>query len=429
MTGKPATGAPITRRRQSELCKAAAALPVWPARAAKPARVVIIGGGPGGATAARYLAKAPAGLDITLIEPRLHYTTCFFSNLYLGGLRPFNSLVHGYDRLKEAYGIRVLHDLATEIDPVNKSVRTRAGASLGYDRLVVAPGIDLRFDTIEGYDEAAAAIMPHAWKAGAQTRRLKRQIDAMKTGGTVIICPPPMPYRCPPAPYERASMIAWALKLRGNTSAKILIVDAKDSFAKQDLFEEGWRRHYPGMIEWLPRAMSGGVRAVETATTEVITGNGGRMRGDVVNVIPAQKAGLIAARAGLTDASGWCPVNPATMQSRLDENIHIIGDAARAGDMPKSGFSANSQAKLAAMIILADLTGHRHFEPVLRNNCWSMIAAGDAVKLGARYKVAHGQIELSAAYASQTGESRAVRHHNATEALGWYAAMVSDIFG
>jgi NADPH-dependent 2,4-dienoyl-CoA reductase/sulfur reductase-like enzyme len=430
MTGKPATGTPITRRSFTQLALATAAtLPVWPTKAATPARVVIIGGGPGGATVARYLAKASAGLDITLIEPQLHYTTCFFSNLYLGGLRPFSSLVQGYDRLKEAYGIKVLHDLATSIDPAGKAVRTRAGVTLGYDRLVVAPGIDLRYDTIEGYDEAAAASMPHAWKAGAQTRLLKRQIDAMETGGTVIICPPPLPYRCPPAPYERASMIAWALKLRGNKTAKILIVDAKDSFTKQALFEEGWQRHYPGMIEWLPQDMTGGVSSVNTAAMEVITGGGERLRGSVVNVIPAQKAGLVAARAGLTDKSGWCPVHPTTMQSRLDEDIHIIGDAARAGDMPKSGFSANSQAKLAAMIILADLTGHRRFEPVLRNNCWSMIAAGDAVKLGARYKVKGGHIELSASYASQTGESRATRHHTATEALGWYAAMVSDIFG
>ncbi len=429
MTGKPATCAPITRRRFSRLALAAATLPVWPARATTPARVVIIGGGPGGATLAHYLARAAAGLDITLIEPQLHYTTCFFSNLYLGGLRPFNSLVQGYDRLKQAYGIRVLHDRATTIDPDGKTVRTRAGTTIGYDRLVIAPGIDLRYDTIEGYDETTTAIMPHAWKAGKQTRLLKKQIDAMETGGTVIICPPPMPYRCPPAPYERASMIAWALKLRGNKTARILILDAKNSFAKQALFEEGWKRHYPGMIEWLPLDMTGGVSAVDPATMEVITGSGERLRGAVVNIIPAQRAGLVAARAGLTDTSGWCPVHPSTMQSRRNRDIHIVGDAAQAGDMPKSGFSANSQAKLVAMVILADLAGHRRYEPVLRNNCWSMIAPGDAVKLGARYKVKGGRIERDASYASQPGESRATRHHTATEALGWYAAMVRDIFG
>ncbi|MFZ9685530.1 MAG: FAD-dependent oxidoreductase, partial [Gemmobacter sp.] len=325
---------------------------------AKP-RVVVIGGGAGGATAARYLAKDGAGaLDVTLIEANPTYTTCFFSNLYIGGFRTIESLEHGYGGIAAA-GVNVIHDLATGVDRAARTVTLAGGQVVAYDRLVLSPGIDFRDDAVPGWSLDAAEIMPHAYKAGPQTKLLRAQIEAMPQGGLFAMVAPPNPYRCPPGPYERISMVAHVLK-QSNPTAKILLLDPKEKFAKQALFEEGWQRHYDGMIEVVGPDFGGAAVEVRPGTMEVVV-DGTAQKVDVCNVIPAQMAGKIAQIAGVTDDKGWAPVDPANMKSKMDENVYVLGDSSAQGDMPKSGYSANSQAKVAALSIRGELTGAKVF--------------------------------------------------------------------
>ncbi|MEM1346147.1 MAG: NAD(P)/FAD-dependent oxidoreductase [Pseudomonadota bacterium] len=390
-------------------------------------RAVVIGGGAGGATAARYIAKDSKGaIDVTLIEPSRTYYTCFFSNLYIGGFRSLDSIAHSYGKLA-SNGVNVVHDWATGVDRDAKTVALAGGASVGYDRLVVAPGIDFREGSIPGWDLSAQNAMPHAWKGGSQTELLKAQIESMAPGGVYAMVAPPNPYRCPPGPYERVSMVAHQLKAN-NPTAKILIFDPKPKFSKQALFQEGWEQHYPGMIEWLDADFTGPVEDVRPATMEIVAG-GEVTKVDVCNAIPAQKAGLIAEKAGLTDASGFCPIVPATMQSRMDENVFVLGDATIAGDMPKSGFSANSQAKVAAMHVRAGLTGSKAFPAKYSNTCWSLIETEDGVKVGARYEATEEKIAKTDGFISQTGEDAAMRKQTYEESLGWYAGITADMFG
>lgn len=419
----------ITRRRFTGLSAAAAATLYAPAVVgqAKP-RVVVVGGGAGGATAARYVAKDSKGaIDVVLIEPTRTYYTCFFSNLYIGGFRDFASIGHGYGTLAGDYGVNVVHDWATGVDRDAKAVALASGGAVRYDRLIVAPGIDFKYDSVPGYGLEAQNRMPHAWKAGSQTQVLKARIEAMAEGGTFVMVPPPNPYRCPPGPYERISMVAHVLKQR-NPSAKIVIVDSKEKFSKQALFEEGWQRHYPGMIEWLPASITGGVQRVDPEAMEIVT-DLETFKADAANVIPAQTAGQIAIDAGLADQTGYCPIVPATMQSTLDENVQVLGDATKAGDMPKSGFSANSQAKVAAMAVRASLTESKRFPARFANTCWSLIATDDGVKVGAKYEATDEKIAKTEGFISATGEDAALRKRTYEESLGWYAGITKDIFG
>jgi NADPH-dependent 2,4-dienoyl-CoA reductase/sulfur reductase-like enzyme len=391
-------------------------------------KVVVIGGGAGGATAARYIAKDSDGaLDVTLIDPTRTYYTCFFSNLYLGGFRDFASIGHTYGKLASGHGINVVHDWVTDVDRNAKTVTLASGGSLSYDRLVVSPGIDFKYDSVPGYGIEAQNRMPHSWKAGSQTQLLKAQIDAMPEGGTFVMVPPPNPFRCPPGPYERISMIAHVLKQK-NPTAKIIILDPKEKFSKQGLFMEGWENHYPGMIEWIPASMSDGVSRVDPATMEIVTGLE-TFKADAANVIPAQKAGHIAEAAGLTNDSGFCPIVPETMQSQLDENVHVLGDASIAGDMPKSGFSANSQAKVAAMAVRAVLTDSSLFPARFSNTCWSLIDTDDGVKVGAKYEATAEKIAKTDGFISKTGEDAALRKQTYEESVGWYSGITQDMFG
>ncbi|WP_136637277.1 NAD(P)/FAD-dependent oxidoreductase [Pseudooceanicola onchidii] len=390
-------------------------------------RVVVVGGGAGGATAARYIAKDSQGeIDVTLIEPSRSYYTCFFSNLYIGGFRDLSSIAHSYGTLASEYGINVVHDWAVGVDRDAKTVALAGGGSVPYDRLILSPGIDFVDGAVPGWDVTTQNRMPHAYKAGSQSELLKAQIEAMPEGGVFAMVAPPNPYRCPPGPYERVSMVAHVLKEK-NPTAKILIVDPKEKFSKQGLFEEGWAKHYSGMIDRIGPDFGGDKVSVD-ADAMTVTIDGAVEKVDVCNVIPAMKAGLICERAGLTEGN-WAPVIPATMQSRLDENIHILGDASAQGDMPKSGFSANSQAKVAAMAVRGALTGSRIFPAKFSNTCWSLIGTDDGVKVGAAYEATDEKIASVSSFVSQTGEDAALRKATYEESIGWYAGITADMFG
>jgi sulfide dehydrogenase [flavocytochrome c] flavoprotein subunit len=423
----------LTRRKFTSLTGATlagACVPLFVPRAlgqAKP-KLVVIGGGPGGGTVARYVNKDAAGaIDVTLIEPQKRFTTCFFSNLYVGGFRDLASITHDYAKVARG-GVRVVNDRASAIDRERKTVRLAGGTTVPYDRLVVAPGIDLKFDSVPGYSEAAAETMPHAWQAGAQTKLLTDRLNALVDGDLIVMIAPPNPYRCPPGPYERVSMFAHVLKRKGHKRSSIIVLDPKPSFSKQALFMEGWEKHYPGMIQWHDPKLHGGIKGVDARSNEVTT-DLATHKAALVNVIPAQMAGRIARDAGLANETGFCPIDPESMKSTMDPNVFVIGDACIPGDMPKSAFSANSQAKVAAMTIRGELANARTFPARYSNTCWSLIAADDDVKVGGSYEPGEGKIKQASTFVSQKGEAADLRKQNYQESLDWYAGITADVFG
>ena len=421
----------VSRRTVGLLAGSAAASLAMPAYLKAQARpqVLVIGGGAGGATAARYIANDSRGaIEVTLIEEQETFTSCFFSNHYLGGFRSFDSITHRYDRLQAVEAITKITARATAIDRDRKRVALGDGTTLGYDRLVVSPGIDLIWDSVPGYSQDAAEAAPHAWKAGRQTRLLHDKLHALKDGENIVMVPPPDPYRCPPAPYERASMMAHVLKSKGFTNSKIFILDPKDKFSKQALFFEGWESRYPGMIVWIAPDIHGGVTNVDVETGTVET-DLDTFEGALLNIIPAQKAGEITQAADLADHTGFCPIDGASMRSTADTNVFVLGDAAIAGDMPKSAFAANSQAKVAAMAVVADLLGSTMPPAHYANACWSLIDADDAVKVGGQYEPVDGRIAVVSSFISQPGEAATVREAAYEESLAWYAGITADIFG
>ncbi len=391
-------------------------------------RIVIVGGGAGGASVAHYLRMGGPDLDITLIEPNRIYSSSFFSNLYLGGIIRSETLNHSYSGLRRLY-IKVVHDLATDVNAARKTVTTSGGRIYHYDRLVLSPGIDIKYDAIEGYSRAAAHLMPHAYTTdAAQKRLLKRQLKQMRPGGTVAMVMPSPPYRCPPAPYERACMIAHYLKTRKPRS-KLVILDPKRSFAQQPLFEEAFAKYYKNIIDMhlSDEIDDFSVAMLDPRRREILTRAGKGIRADVANVIPPQRAGVIAARAGCTDGD-WCPVHPESFLSRLVPDIHVLGDAAIAADMPKAASAAHSQAKMVAANILAALTNAGPVEPAYASSCWSLLAPDDAIRMSARYTPQDGRLEATEVHASKTGERPDVRRQSYQESLAWYANITSDIF-
>jgi NADPH-dependent 2,4-dienoyl-CoA reductase/sulfur reductase-like enzyme len=409
----------------------AAAAPVFGrfAIAQADAKVVIVGGGAGGATVAHYLRAGAPDLDITLIEANPIYSSAFFSNHYLGGIvRTLESLNHGNGGLQRVY-VKVVHDLAIDVNPVRKTVRTRGGRVYNYDRLVLSPGIDLDYGAIAGYSREVAAVMPHAYTAGAaQKRLLKRQLLQMRPGGTVVMTMPAEPYGCPAGPYERACMIAHYLKTRKPRS-KLVVLDPKRAFSKQALFEEAFRKYYQGILELhLSTPVDDfSVARLNPRSRQIVTKSGKTVRADVANIIPRQRAGEIAVRAGCAEGD-WCPVHTHSFLSRRVPDVYVLGDAAIAADMPKSAFAANSQAKAVAAHILAALTRTGRAEPSFRHVCWSLLAPDDSVKHGADYTPRAGRLEAAAAFASQTGEPAELRRQNYQESVAWYASITDDIF-
>jgi len=390
-------------------------------------RVVVVGGGFAGASCARALRQADGRIAVTLVEANATFTACPFSNAVIGGLRELSAQQFTYDRVA-ADGIVVARAMATAVDA--QSVTLADGARLPYDRLVLAPGIDIRWDALPGYDEAAAAQMPHAWRAGEQTLLLRRQLEAMDDGGLVVISAPANPFRCPPGPYERASLIAHYLKTK-KPKSKLMILDAKDAFSKQRLFQAAWAELYPGLLEWVPLSKGGAVTSVDAVTRTLMT-DFGRHQAKVANVIPPQKAGRIADVAGVADGTGWCPIDPVTFESKLQPRIHVIGDAAIAGAMPKSAFAANSQAKTCAAAVARLLTGATPSVPKLINTCYSLVAPDYGISVAGVYQPsASGQLAEvpGSGGVSPAGAPRATRAAEALLAEAWFRTITDETFG
>ncbi len=415
----------FTRRQTLQTAVGLAALPLLGSAKTR-ARVVIIGGGFGGATAASYLRHFDKTLSITLIEPKKTYMACPLSNLVIGGLRDMEAQTFNYENMSR---IKVIHDYARDIDPVKKTVSVESGQLFNYDYLIMSPGIDMRWNAVEGYDEIAADVMPHAWTGGSQTLLLKRQLAAMADGGTVIISAPSGPYRCPPGPYERASIVAHYLKTY-KPKSKVIVYDAKDSFSKQDLFRAAWAEHYGNMIEWRGRSDDGAVIGVDAESGEIRTDFETHFA-DVANIIPPQKAAMIAQHAGLTDASGWCPINGENFESQLQKDIYVIGDAAIANPMPKSAFSAGLQGKLVALHIARSIAGLTPQPTVLTNTCYSFVAPESAVSITGVYGNSTGILSpiAGAGGTSLIEGSNDIRQAESEQALAWFSNAVREAFG
>ncbi len=399
----------------------------------KKAHVVIVGGGIGGATAAKYLRLAAPGARITLIDPTRRFVTCLRSNDVAVGHMTLDDITFTYDALRTKYRANIIHDRVIGFDPDKKTVQMDAGGKLGYDKLIVSPGIDFIYGDVEGYSrEAATTSMPHAWKAGPQTLLLKKQLEAMPQGGTFLMVSPPNPFRCPPGPYERASLVAeWFQK--HNPKAKVVILDHKDAFTKDGPFKKAWERLYGynsdnSMIEWIPAAQGGKPLRVDAANRTVIAG-AGSFQADVVNYIAPQRAGTIAFRMGLTNREGWCPVNRRTFESEIVKDVFVIGDAAIADAMPKSGYSANSQAKVAVQAIADQLAGKTPGEPSMINVCYSLAGQDYGVSIADIFKVVDNRIvKLPASGVSPITDSPAQPLLEAVYQRNWHRTFANDCF-
>ena len=414
--------------RRAFLSGAAISLVAAPCIARGRPRIVVLGGGFAGATCARMLRRTDPLFAVTLVEANPTFTACPFSNAVIAGLRDISAQRFGYDALR-GEGVAVAQDQATTVNPQVRRVTLRGGSTLDYDRLVLAPGIAIRWDALPGYDEAAAATMPHAWLAGEQTMLLRSQLEAMPEGGTVVISAPANPFRCPPGPYERASLIAWYLK-KAKPRAKLIMLDAKESFSKQRLFESAWQLLYPELIEWVSLSSGGKVTSVDAKTRTFVT-DFAAYKADVANVIPPQRAGKIAEIAGVADTTGWCPIDPVTFESRLQPNIHVIGDAAIAGAMPKSAFAANAQAKVCALAVARLLHGETPSPPKLINTCYSLVAPAYGISIAGVYHPVNGQLAdvEGAGGVSPLEASPDFRAREASYAEAWFRTVTAETFG
>jgi sulfide dehydrogenase [flavocytochrome c] flavoprotein chain len=418
-----------TRRTFVRAVAASAASLALPhhARAQGSARMVVIGGGFAGAVCARALKRIDPKLDVTLVEANRIFTACPFSNEVIAGLRDIEAQQFGYDRIA-ADGVGVAAQAAAKIDSTARLVTLTEGTTLRYDRMVLAPGIDLNFAALPGYDEAAVVKMPHAWTAGEQTVLLRRQLEAMDDGGVVAIAVPANPSRCPPAPYERASLIAHYLKARKPRS-KVLILDAKDTFSQQRLFENAWKELYPGLIERISLSQGGRVTSVDPVTRTIVT-EFGDYTPDVANIIPPQKAGRIAEIADTADHTGWCPIDPVTFESKRVANIHVIGDACLGGGIPKSASAANAQGKACAAAIVSLMAGKAPDPPRLAGVCYNNVAPGYAFSLAGQYQPKDDIFaEVEGGTTSPVNAPPETRKREADDALNWFRSITVDSFG
>ena len=419
----------VLRRRHMLAALAASALLPGRTLAARPtSRLVVVGGGFAGATLARFVKRLSPEIAVVLIEARDRYISCPMSNLVIAGQRSLAAQTFDYRGL-EAAGIEVVRGVAVDVDATTRRVRLQGGTSIDYDRLVLAPGVMLNFDQLPGMSAQGAQRMPHAWQAGAQTTLLRRQLQAMPDDGLVVISVPAAPYRCPPGPYERASLMASYFK-QNKPKAQILILDSNERFSKQALFQQGWKRMYGDRIRWQSASNDGRVIRVEPDAMRLHT-DFATHSPDVANIIPPQQAGLIAHRASVTDASGWCPVNPLSFESRLQPNIHVIGDAAIAAPMPKSAFSANAQAKVCAIALVRLFRGLSPQPTVLANTCYSYLEPGSAISIAGAYRTQDGEFSsiAAAAGASPLNPPAGLQAQEALHAADWFRAITQETFG
>lgn len=384
---------------------------------AKP-HVVVVGGGFAGSACALRLRQLSTDITVSLIDPAEHYTTCPMSNEVIAGLRDLASITVSRHGLRRA-GVSVRVDRVAGLEPSRRRLRLDSAGTVSFDRLVVAPGIRFLWDRIEGYDEAAAQRMPHAWKAGDQTARLASQLRSMPDGAVVAISVPSGLLRCPPGPYERASLMAHYLK-QHKPRSKVLILDANNSFPKQSQFTDAWSALYPGMIEWIAMTEDGAVQRVDAATMTLYTAAGAHHVA-VANVIPPQAPGELAPQSGLASDHGWCPIDPQTFESTLVPGVHVIGDACIADAMPKSASAAYSQAQQCASAIVCLLFGRDASAPVFDSVCYSMLAPTRAIAFPGHFQVADGKI------IAEESSSPAVMPE-AAAAAHWYADILAKAF-
>lgn len=399
------------------------------ARAAAPARVVVVGGGYGGATTARYLRTWSRGaVDVTLVEPDAALVSCPLSNLVVAGNRQMADITVPYDTLVRRHGVTHVRDLATAIDLAARTVRLAGGGTLPYDRLVLSPGVEMQSSAIPGLARPGGDQILHAWKAGPQTEALRRQLAAMRDGGTFAITIPLAPYRCPPGPYERACLVADYLK-QHKPRSKVLIFDANpDITSKGALFRQVWETRYKGMIEYRPQHET---VDVDPATRTIKFDVQDDERADVVNLLPPQRAGAIAVSAGLATANGrWCEVDFRTMASRVAPEIHVLGDAIQIAPlMPKSGTMANQHGKVAAAAILQLLAGQAPDPaPLYTNTCYSFTSASEAIHIASvhRYDAAQQtMITVPGSGGLSTGPSAL----EGTYGIAWARSIWADMLG
>ena len=390
-------------------------------------RIVVIGGGFGGGSCLRYLDSFSDKLDLILIEKNRNYYTCPFSNYVLGGFRDINKNKFNYGNLKKR-GINVINKKVLLIDSEKKKILLE-DASLNYDWLVLSPGISFKWDGIEGFDKHQATKFPIGWSGGRDILKIFKKVQSLSSGSKVVIVPPDYPYRCPPAPYERASMIAYFLKMR-KINAKILILDCKDDFTKSKLFFRAWEKLYPDMIEWIPKSKGGKVVRIDSKENQIILESGQNIKADILNVIPEQKASDLIRNSGLINGD-WCRINPKTFELESNKNIHVIGDSIDAGDMPKSAFSANSQGKACAENLINIIFQKKLSNPVFLNTCYSLAAERYGFAISSWYRVSSvdDRIVSLGSKSSPLKWDRDLGKREAHESYQWYTSITDEIFG
>jgi NADPH-dependent 2,4-dienoyl-CoA reductase/sulfur reductase-like enzyme len=380
-------------------------------------RVVVVGGGWGGATAAKYVRLGDPSIEVILLEPNKHFISCPFSNLVLSGVRTLDSMTFDYGRLR-GHGVRVLHEMATAIEPAARRVRVGEGW-LQYDKVIVSPGVEFQYEQIQGLREAGDRVL-HAWKAGPQTLALASQLQAMPDGGVVVMTVPPVAYRCPPGPYERACQIAWYLKTK-KPRAKLIVLDANPNVvSKTGLFRKAWEA-YPN----LEYRGSNKVVKVDPGARTVTTELGDTVKYDVVNVIPPQRAGTIAVEADLVGADKrWCEVNHVTYESVKHKDVHVIGDSTIGLPVPKSGNVANAMGKIAAAVVVATLNGRPVPQMPPGNTCYSWVSDREAIAVVNSYRIENGKV-VQIEQKLTPAQSTAV----AANSLGWAQSIWADVVG
>lgn len=420
----------MTTRRtvlQAGLAASASVASPW-LRAQTGERVVVIGGGFGGATAARYLRRLNPAIQVTLVEPADAFVMCPMSNRVIHGGLQLRDITRPYSRLVQQSGLRWVQARAEGIDVARREV-SAGGSKLPYDRLIVAPGVDYDYSGIDGLQTAEQqARAPHAWKAGEQTQRLRSMLQALPDTGVVVMTVPKVPYRCPPGPYERASLIAHFLQTR-KPRAKLFVFDANPEIqAKKGLFEAVWKNRYSGLIEYVPNA---DLKSIDTAAGWLDFEVQGKVKGDVINVIPPQRAGAIARESGLANVGNrWCGVDFLSYESAVAPRVHVLGDSiAGSPGMPKSGHMANQQAKVCAGAIAAQTLGMAvPSQPIIANTCYSFVSQNEVIHVAAVYRY-DAEKKTMVPVAGAGGLSAAPNVTEGLYAMAWAANIMNDTLG